>query len=44
MRLLDQFAKDVVQAASNGAPIVILPISRRDAANGCVIRFRMGSL
>lgn len=37
------FAQSVVRAADAGQ-LTLLPISRRDASNGCMVRFRLGSL
>ena len=37
------FAQSVVRAADAGQ-LTLLPISKRDASNGCVVRFRLGSL
>ena len=37
------FAQSVVRAADAGQ-LTLLPISKRDASNGCMIRFRLGSL
>ena len=37
------FAQSVVRAADAGQ-LTLLPISKRDASNGCMVRFRLGSL
>ena len=37
------FAQSVVRAADAGQ-LPLLPISKRDASNGCMVRFRLGSL
>ncbi len=37
------FAQSVVRAADAGQ-LTLLPISKRDAFNGCMIRFRFSSL
>lgn len=37
------FAQTAVKAANEGL-VTLLPISKRDATNGCMIRFRLGSL
>ncbi len=37
------FAQSVVRAADTGQ-LPLLPISKRDASNGCMVRFRLGSL
>lgn len=37
------FAQSVVRAADAGQ-LKLLPVSKRDAAKGCVIRFRLCSL
>ena len=36
-------AQSVVRAADAGQ-LTLLPISKRDASNGCMVRFRLGSL
>lgn len=36
------FAQSVVRAADAGQ-LTLLPISKRDASNGCMVRFRLGS-
>ena len=39
----NDFAQTIVKAADEGL-VVLLPISKHDATNGCLIRFRMGTL
>jgi hypothetical protein len=41
---MQEFARDIVQAANTGGQITILPISQKDRALKCVIRFRLGTL
>ena len=37
-----EFAQNAVKAA-NAGQVTLLPISQRDKALGCIIRFRLGS-
>ena len=39
---MQTFAHNIVQTANEGF-LTLLPISRRDKANGCIIRFRLGT-
>jgi hypothetical protein len=38
-----EFATGIVQAAKAGV-VTILPMSQRDRAQGCLLRFRLGSI
>lgn len=41
---MQAFARSVVEAAESNGNILILPIGQRDRNNGCILRFRLGSL
>ena len=45
MNIIQQFARDIAVAwASDESSIMMLPITVRDKRNGCIIRFRLGTI